>query len=117
VCSRAMIIGHGRLLADGTPASLEARSRYHNAIRLVLANGEDQRIAMALQQLPDIASVEAEGEGAEQALIAFPRDGHPILEPVADLLRAHRCQPQTISVERGRLDDVFRQVTGTSLTH
>ncbi len=28
------IIAHGRILADGTPAELEARSRHHNAVRL-----------------------------------------------------------------------------------
>ena len=34
VCNRAIIIARGRILADGTPAELAARSRYHNAVRL-----------------------------------------------------------------------------------
>src|SRR5919205_1795967 len=33
VCTRAIIIAGGRVLADATPAALEARSRYHNAVR------------------------------------------------------------------------------------
>src|SRR5207253_483664 len=37
VCSRAIIIAHGRILADGTPAELAERSRYHNAVRLAIA--------------------------------------------------------------------------------
>src|SRR6201987_6456832 len=41
VCSRAIIIAHGRILADGTPAELAGRSRHHNAVRLGLAGGAD----------------------------------------------------------------------------
>ena len=33
VCTRAIIIANGRLVADGTPAELEARSKYHQAVR------------------------------------------------------------------------------------
>ena len=34
VCSRAMIIAQGQKVIDGTPAELEARSRYHQAIAI-----------------------------------------------------------------------------------
>ena len=36
VCSRALIIAQGRVVADGTPRELEARSRWHNAVSMVL---------------------------------------------------------------------------------
>ena len=34
VCTRAIIIANGRILADETPQELAARSRYHNAVSL-----------------------------------------------------------------------------------
>ena len=34
VCNRAMIIDHGRVVADGTPRELESQSPYHNAVSL-----------------------------------------------------------------------------------
>src|SRR5512140_1889922 len=34
ICSRAVIIDRGAIVADGTPAQLLARSRYHNAVIL-----------------------------------------------------------------------------------
>src|SRR4029077_15773200 len=37
VCTRAVIIDRGRIVADGTPAQLLARSRHHNAVTLALA--------------------------------------------------------------------------------
>ena len=35
VCSRAMIVARGRVLADATPAELLARSRFQGAVSLV----------------------------------------------------------------------------------
>jgi ABC-2 type transport system ATP-binding protein len=40
VCNRVMIIAHGKLLADDTPQGLVARSRYHNAVSLVVEGAE-----------------------------------------------------------------------------
>ena len=41
VCTRAVIITQGRLVADGTPAELEASSKYHQAVSLRLAQHTD----------------------------------------------------------------------------
>jgi len=75
VCSRAMIIAHGKLLADGTPAALEARSRRYNAVRLVLATTDEGPAAAALAQLADVAAVEPVDDGEGHALLVFPREG------------------------------------------
>ena len=34
VCNRAMIIDHGRVVADGTPRELQSQSPYHNAVSI-----------------------------------------------------------------------------------
>ena len=34
LCTRAIVIAHGRIVADAKPAELEARSSYHNAVTL-----------------------------------------------------------------------------------
>ena len=36
VCNRAIIIAHGKILADDTPRGLETRSRFHNAVSVKL---------------------------------------------------------------------------------
>ena len=45
------------------------------------------------------------------ALIAFARGGRSIVAEVADLARDRRWEVAGLRVERGRLEDVFRQVT------
>jgi hypothetical protein len=41
----------------------------------------------------------------------FASNGQSIVGVVTDLLRAHRWEALGLRVERGRLDDVFRQIT------
>lgn len=106
VCSRAVIIGKGRLLADGTPDELEARSRYHQAVTLSLAQAAD---SAALEALPGVAAVERAADGLALTVLAKP--GEVIFPAVGQLARAQQWQVNELSVERGRLDDVFRSLT------
>jgi ABC-2 type transport system ATP-binding protein len=111
VCSRAIVIAHGRLLADGTPAELVQRSPWHNAVRLGIAAGDSAPIRAELLRLPRVAAVEDVDDGESRGVIVIPRGGEPIVAEVADLARAHRWNLSLLRVERGRLDEVFRAIT------
>jgi ABC-2 type transport system ATP-binding protein len=112
VCSRAIIIARGRILADGTPAELAARSRHHNAVRVGLpAAGTQSTIADDLAMLPGAASIERASDAEGEGLWLFSRDQRPIIAEVADLIRARGWTVTGIRAERGRLDDVFRAIT------
>ena len=110
VCSRAIIIAHGRILADGTPDELAARSRWHNAVRLDLAAGDLGGVAAELQRLPGVAAV-APVDGDVAAVWVFPRERRPIAAEIAELARTRGWAIAGFYVERGRLDDVFRAIT------
>ena len=116
VCTRAMIIARGRVMADGTPGELAARSRHHNAVRLALPDEEMQDAWRELERLPWVAGIEGVADVDGAALMIFPKPGQSIVASVADLARAHRWEVLGMRVERGRLDDVFRQVTGGEVT-
>ncbi|HWI25835.1 MAG TPA: ABC transporter ATP-binding protein [Stellaceae bacterium] len=110
ICTRAIIIAGGRVLADGTPAGLAARSRHHNAVRLALArDGVDA--AAALLRLPGVAAVEPIEDVEGRALMIFPRGGSSIIAEITDLVRTAGWPVAALRVERGRLDDVFRTIT------
>jgi ABC-2 type transport system ATP-binding protein len=111
VCSRAIIIAHGRILADGTPAELAQRSHHHNAVRLGIAGGADANVRAELAALPGVAAVEPAGGAAGDGLIVFPLGGHPVVGEIADLARNRGWTITGLQVERGRLDDVFREIT------
>jgi gliding motility-associated transport system ATP-binding protein len=110
VCTRAIVIAQGRVLADGTPGILAARSRHHNAVRLELAvDGYDA--TSALLRLPSVETVEPIEDVDGSALMIFPREGHSIIAEVTDLIRTAGWPVAALRVERGRLDDVFRTIT------
>ena len=110
VCSRAIIIARGRIVADDTPARLAARSRYHNAVSMKLEEaGQLDAARAAMAALPAVAEVEVSMRDAR--LTALPRAGAPILTAVADLAAARGFRLQDLHLESGRLDEVFRSIT------
>jgi len=105
LCNRAMIISDGRLLVDDTPQGLISRSRYHDAITLVVEQPE--KAASVLSELPQARKVELrEGE-----LTVFPAAGSKLFEVISDVVRENEWQVSELRLEAGRLDEVFRQVT------
>ncbi|WPP45824.1 ABC transporter ATP-binding protein [Pseudomonas sp. AN-1] len=106
VCSRAVVIAGGRLLADGTPFELESRSRYHQAVTLV---GEAPLDEAALAALPGVAGVERNAR--EHSLTVLAQPGQAIFPQVSALVAVRGWNIKEMDVERGRLDEVFRTLT------
>ena len=111
VCSRAIIIAGGCILADGTPAALAARSRYHNAVRLDLATADTVAIDAELRKMPEVASVEAAVDDDHANLCVLSQNGQPISDAIVRRAREQGWPVTALYVERGRLDDVFRAIT------
>jgi ABC-2 type transport system ATP-binding protein len=105
VCNRVMIIANGRLLADDSPLGLIARSRYHNAVSLVVEAPE--KVASKLGELALVRKVEIrEGE-----LTLFPSGENGLLEAVTAAIRENQWQVSSLRLEAGRLDEVFHSIT------
>ena len=105
VCNRVMIIAHGKLLADDTPQGLLARSRYHNAVSLVVESPE--KVASALSVLPQVARVEID----EGELTLFPTGDDGLFEAVTGAISDNNWQVSALRLEAGRLDEVFHSIT------
>jgi ABC-2 type transport system ATP-binding protein len=110
VCSRALIISEGKLLLDGKPDELERQSRHHNAICLQLANEYDD-MQQQLASITDIESVELAAKIEDRTFMLFPKEGQMLLPEVVRWLDDKQWAVENIHLEKGRLDDVFRQVT------
>ena len=110
VCTRAIIIARGRIVADDTPLKLAARSRYYNAVSLQLERPEQLAAARAaVAALPSVADVEVSERDVR--LTALPRSGATILPAVAELAAAQGFKLKELHLESGRLDEVFRSIT------
>jgi ABC-2 type transport system ATP-binding protein len=112
VCSRAIIINRGRIVADGTAEQLMRRLPHHNAIAVSVAAGRAEAVSKLLAEFAVIAKVETIGAAnGKVQLRATARDSAPPAPELASLIRTRLIEVEEVTIERGNLDDVFRQIT------
>jgi ABC-2 type transport system ATP-binding protein len=112
VCTRAIVIARGSVVADGTPADLEARSIYHNAVTIRLDASQLDSGKTRIEAVADVDRVETvQGNSVGDELIAFPKEGKVIVDAVGGALNGAGINVHEIRSERGRLDEVFRRLT------
>jgi len=121
VCTRAVIIAEGRVIADGTAEDLLRRLPGHNAVVMTVPATQAVATETALQAFSrggpsSVTWSTAEGMVTYRLATQDGR-GAPMSE-VASLLHAAGVRFEALRTERGRLDDVFRMLTtGTEASH
>lgn len=106
VCNRAMIIAKGQLRFDGTPEELQQRSRYHQAVTLHFSYAAD---ISGLAEIEGVDEMEVDRRTGDVTL--FPEPGNLIMNAVVEHVNHFRLPVDKFTVETGRLDDVFREIT------
>jgi ABC-2 type transport system ATP-binding protein len=114
VCSRAAIIAGGRLVADETPERLRQRSILHGAVTLTLRGEGAREAGFELSAIPGVDRVEplADPRDGFCDFRAYPQTGSRIAADVARMAHDKYWEVEELTVERGRLDEVFRDLTG-----
>ena len=112
VCSRAIIIAKGKLVADQDPLTMQARSRLHNAVGIRLPTEQVQACTEVLNGLSEVTGVQTSAQVRDTIeLLAISAEGKEIIEPVRNAIDAKSIRVNEIFVERGHLEDVFRDLT------
>jgi ABC-2 type transport system ATP-binding protein len=106
VCTRAMIIAGGKLLADETPDALEARSRYFGAVSLRAPDADKAK--SAIENIKGVAGIETARDGR---LTVLAKNGAAIFADINNALSENKIKVSDLTLERGRLDEVFRTIT------
>jgi ABC-2 type transport system ATP-binding protein len=114
-CSRVIIIDRGRIVANGTPQELKARSESAGAVHLRVNGVPAGALKDRLAQVRGAARSEilAERDGTVE-LRVYP-DGAAaqgsLTRDVAEVAAQQHWQVAEIHTEEGRLDEVFRSIT------
>ena len=106
VCNRVMIIADGQLRFDDTPEVLRHRSRYCNAVSLRLSYAAD---ISGLAELEGVDEMEIDRKTGLVTL--FPEPGKHIFHAINEYVTQRRLPVDTLTLETGRLDEVFRDIT------
>jgi len=111
ICTRAVIIDRGQIVADGTPGQLLSRSRYHNAVTIAVPDAQGAAVLAKIKSLAGVASVESARREGLFEITAFPRKNTLLVEEVSALAVREKWDVRELRAEAGRLDEVFRAIT------
>ena len=113
-CSRVIIIDRGRIVANGTPAELKARSERAGAVHLRTRGVVPATLSERLSQVPGASRVEILDE-SQAGVVArvYPEASAvaTLTRSVAEAAAREGWQIDEIHTEEGRLDEVFRTIT------
>jgi ABC-2 type transport system ATP-binding protein len=105
-----VVMDHGQVLADASPAELYARLPATAALHLEFAQLPSVDIMHQLETRPGVAGLMPGALGLDITL-HHPSDALPLLT----WLEAQGCPPVHFATARARLEDVFLTLTGRSL--
>jgi len=110
VCTRAIIIAKGRMLADATPAELLAQGA--NAFAITIVTVDPQRAIEIISTQPGISKVYVAErvDGVTRLLVHAPQS-RPTVAELAGVLGRSDIAVSEMFVKHASLDDVFRQIT------
>ena len=113
VCTSAMIIASGRVVGYGTPDELLSQSLYRNSVTVSLKNEDPRKLLDDFNKLDFVFSVEHVQDDRENLVTMrlYPKNKESISRKLEEYLYKKNVQLEQFTVERGRLDEVFRQLT------
>jgi ABC-2 type transport system ATP-binding protein len=113
VCSRAIIIDRGQIVANGTPHELKQKSDTAGAVLLVVRGVAGAQVVERLGGVPNArrASIVKEEKGKVWARI-YPKGENLNGDLARNIMTAAAAwQVEELHTEEGRLDEVFRSIT------
>ena len=118
ICSRAIIISGGKLVADSPIDELKQRFGNELAIKILVANTNFHSLSAAVKAIPDVQDVtlcknqEAENAGNIEVLISVK--GQSELRPqIAKVVVQNNWDLLELSVQKNTLEDVFHVLTSS----
>jgi ABC-2 type transport system ATP-binding protein len=113
VCSRAIIIDRGRIVANGTPQELRQKSEWAGAVTARLGGVHNGAAREKLSQLMLAKKVVVLEENSSGVLVrVYPKQASGELAwTIANLSQVEKWTLQELHTEEGRLDEVFRTIT------
>jgi gliding motility-associated transport system ATP-binding protein len=109
-CTRALIIDQGKLVANGTPEELKRRAPLAGTIVVGLQGAPWQTIEAELDKLATLQKSQLISENDLRVTVRLWQKGDLLPDIIAIVQREH-WRMESIAVDEGRLDDVFRSIT------
>ncbi|MBV9490290.1 MAG: ATP-binding cassette domain-containing protein [Verrucomicrobia bacterium] len=110
-CTKALIIDQGKIVAIGTPDDLKARAPLAGSILLALRGVSWPQLQAQLKALRQLDGVELLEESPSRLTVRLWANGVAPFDELVEMAHRERWHIEYLSVDEGRLDDVFRSIT------
>lgn len=115
VCSRAIIIDRGKIVANGTPEELRRRSKTAGSVTICIADSNGNALLGKINSLAGVRNTSVLKDESGRVVLRVQPKGEQqsrvLARSVADLAAAERWKIEELHTEEGRLDEVFRDIT------
>lgn len=113
ICDRILVIDHGRIVADGTPAELSERIEGSEQLNMTI-EGEPSAVLGVLRAVPGVASaVVIVEDGMKSVYRITAETDTDIRRAVFDALSQHRLAILSMQQVELSLEDIFLELTST----
>ena len=117
VCTRAVGISDGKIVADDTPAKLRARSASYGAVAIRFEGEIPLNVGETLRNIADVREVrEYSRKANSKVFYVYPHEQKDVLIAVYSEAQKHNWKYAGLGHEPGYLDEVFRELT-CAITH
>jgi ABC-2 type transport system ATP-binding protein len=114
VCSRAIIISSGRVVADSTPNDLIRQHAPDNAQELILDGLISDETLQSLEKLSAVEQVHVvDRSAATSRVVLHITEGNAMPDGVFDVMRSAQVHIRGLGEYRPTLEQLFRQITHT----
>ncbi|MCB0324936.1 MAG: ATP-binding cassette domain-containing protein [Bdellovibrionales bacterium] len=112
VCTRAVIISKGKVVADATPEELKRRSASHGAVSITFSEQPSAETVAGLRALTGVREVASHRiAGSRVTYVLRPQPGTNVLPRVVEEVERWKWPVTDVRLEMGQLDEVFREIT------
>jgi len=113
VCSRAIIIDRGKIVANGTPADLRQKSEWAGAVTVRVSGINATALSQKLVQLPTVKRTAILKEDSSTVTARVYQKSANMTGKLARSIAevAQGWHIEELHTEEGRLDEVFRSIT------
>ncbi len=112
VCSRAIIIDRGKIVANGTPQELRQKSEWAGAVTLRASGINGAALSLRLTQLSTVKKttiLKEDSTGVTARVFPKGNVNGVLARSIAEAAQGWRIEE--LHTEEGRLDEVFRTIT------
>lgn len=114
VCTRAIIIDRGQIVANGTPAELKRKAPSAGVVVMRASGVAPQAVEGALKGLAHAGAVRVEADGDAVAARVEPKAGGAggtLAGEIFEAAKKNGWAVRELHTDEGRMDEVFRAIT------